>query len=148
MFHQYLRHEDLFGERSHLSTLKSKLRQFKLSNVLFTLTRINVLLGRQAILRENKEKQRELQELLISNYLDPNLLRSVPKAKFDSLSADERPIFFRQQILNLLRMCILACREDATMTTEGKSRGAYELGLCCLMMNDHLVSTAEERATS
>ncbi|MDX6527727.1 MAG: hypothetical protein QOH41_17 [Blastocatellia bacterium] len=144
----YLRHQDLFDKRSRLSTLKRRLGQFNLSNVLFTLTRINVLLSRQAILRENKEKQQGLQELLISNYLDPDLVEGILKPRFGHFSADERPIFFRQQILNLLRMCILICREDATMTTEGKSRGAYELGRCCLMMNDHLVSAKEERATS
>lgn len=144
----YLRHQDLFDRRSRLSTLKRKLRQFKLSNVLFTLTRINVLLGRQAILRENRKKQRELHELLISNYLDPELVEDILKPRFGHFTADERPIFFRQQILNLLRMCVLICRENATVTTEGKSHGAYELGRCCLMMNDLLVSAKEELATS
>ena len=145
--HEYMRYCDLFDERSRLATLRRKLRQFKLSNVVFTLSRISVLLGRQRMLRENKDKPRELQELLISNYIDPELLEGILKPRFGHLGADERPIFFRQQILNLLRMCVLLCREDAPITTEGKSRGGYELGQCCLMMNDHLVSPKEERAT-
>src|SRR6267142_3638452 len=145
--HEYLRYCDVFDERSRLATLKQRLRQFKLSNVVFTLSRISVLLGRQRILHEGKNKPRELQELLISNYIDPELLEGSLKPKFGHLRADERPIFFRQQILNLLRMCILLCREDAPTTTEGKSPGGYELGQCCLMMNDHLVSSKEERAT-
>ena len=145
--HEYMRYCDLFDERSRLATLRRKLRQFKLSNVVFSLSRISVLLGLQRMLRENKDKPRELQELLISNYIDPELLEGILKPRFGHLGADERPIFFRQQILNLLRMCVLLCREDAPITTEGKSRGGYELGQCCLMMNDHLVSPKEERAT-
>lgn len=146
--HVYLRYCDLFDERSRLITLKQKLRQFKLSNVIFTLARISLLLGRQGMLREGKDNQRELQELLISNYIGPELLEGNLKPRFGHLGADECPIFFRQQILNLLRMCVLLCREDAPMTTEGKSRGGYELGQCCLMMNDHLVSPKEEQATN
>jgi hypothetical protein len=64
-----MRYCDLFDERSRLATLRRKLRQFNLSNVVFTLSRISVLLGRQRMLRENKDKPRELQELLISNYI-------------------------------------------------------------------------------
>ncbi|MDQ1638362.1 MAG: hypothetical protein QOF62_1701 [Pyrinomonadaceae bacterium] len=143
----YLRYCDLFDERSRLITLKQKLRQFKLSNIIFTLARISLLLGRQGMLREGKDNQRQLQELLISNYIGPELLEGNLKPRFGHFGADERPIFFRQQILNLLRMCVLLCREDAPMTTEGKSRGGYELGQCCLMMNDHLVSPKEEQAT-
>lgn len=145
--HAYLTYCDLFDERSRLATLKQQLRQFNLSNVIFTLARISVLLCRQGMLRESKDKQRELQELLISNYIDSELLEGSLKPRFGHLGADERPIFFRQQILNLLRMCILLCREDAPLTTEGKSLGGYELGRCCLMMNDHLVSSRQERAT-
>jgi hypothetical protein len=131
----YLRHSDLFGQRPYLATLKKKLRQFKLSDVVFTLSRINVLLGRQRMLREGNEGQRKLEELLRANYIEPDLLKGL----------DGRPIFFRQSILNLLRLCILVCSEAASVVTKGKSPGGYELGRCCLMMNDQLVSPKEER---
>jgi hypothetical protein len=67
------------------------------------------------MLREGKDNQIELQELLIRNYIDPELLEGRIKPRFGS-GRDERPIFLRQQILNLLRMCILLCREDAPDT--------------------------------
>jgi hypothetical protein len=133
--HIYLRHSDLFGQRPHLATLKSKLRRFKLSDVIFTLSRINVLLGRQRMLREGSQNQRKLEELLRENYVAIDLPTGL----------DERPIFFRQSILNLQRLCILLCGEEASVVTKGKTLGGYELGNCCLMMNDHLVSPEAER---
>jgi hypothetical protein len=133
--HIYLRHSDLFGKRPHLATLKTKLSQFKLSDVIFTLSRINVLLGRQRMLREGSNNQRKLEELLRENYIWVDLTRAL----------DDRPIFFRQSILNLQRLCILLCSEEATVVTKGKTPGGYELGSCCLMMNDHLVLPQAER---
>jgi hypothetical protein len=98
--HIYLRHSDLFGQRPHLATLKKKLRQFKLSDVIFTLSRINVLLGRQRMLREGNESQRKLEELLRANYIEPDLLKG----------SDERPFFFGNpySIFYVCALCSIA----------------------------------------
>lgn len=142
----YIRYSDLCDQSLPLATLKKKLRQFKLSSVIFTLSRINVLLGRQRMLSEGREAMQELQGLLVSNFIDDDLLEGRLKPKFGHCKSDEHPIFLRQQILNLLRLCALVCQENAPVITDGKTSGGYEFGRCCLIMNDHLLSKKEERA--
>lgn len=142
----YLRYSDIVNQKLPLTTLKKKLRQFKLSNVMFTLSRVNVLLGRQRMLREGREEMKDLQYRLIANYIDDQLLEDKLKPQFGHLKVDEHPVFLRQQILGLLRQCALVCRESATVLTDGKTPGGYEFGRCCLIMNDHLLSQKEARA--
>lgn len=142
----YISYSDLCDQRLPLATLKTKLRQFKLSNVIFTLSRINVLLGRQRMLGEGREAMQDLQYRLVANYVDDELLEGRLKPRFGQLKTDEHPLFIRQQILGLIRLCALVCRESAATITDGKTAGGYALGRCCLIMNDHLLSKKEERA--
>jgi hypothetical protein len=144
----YIAYSELCDEKLPLATLKKRLRQFKLSNVIFTLSRINVLLGRQRMLGEGREAMQKLQGRLVDNFIDDELLEDRLKPRFGPVKRDERPLFLRQQVLNLIRLCALVCREGASMITDGRSPGGYELGRCCLIMNDHLLSKGEERAIS
>jgi hypothetical protein len=143
----YIRYSDLCEQKLPLATLKKRLRQFKLSNVMFHLSRMNVLLGRNRMLRESREKMHDLQGRLIVNYIDDELLEGKLKPKYGHSKTDEETVFLRQQILNLLRLCASVCRESATLIADGKTPGGYELGRCCLIMNDHLLSKKEERIT-
>jgi hypothetical protein len=144
----YIAYSDLCDEKLPLATLKRRLRQFKLSNTIFTLSRINVLLGRQRMLGEGREAMQDLQGRLVANYIDDELLEDRLKPRFGPLKRDERPLFSRQQILNLIRHCALVCQESGSMIPDGKTPGGYELGRCCLIMNDHLLSKREERTIS
>lgn len=144
----YLGYSDVCDQRVPLTTLKKKLRHFNLSNIVFTLSRMNVLLGRQRMLREGREAAQDLQYLLIANFIDDELLEGRLKPRFGQSKVDENPVFSRQQILNLLRLCVLVCSESASAITDGKTPEGYELGRCCLIMNDHLVSKKEEQAIS
>lgn len=157
----YLRHSDVFGKKPHLSTLKKKVGQFKLSNLIFTLARINVLLGWQRMVGESREQRQKLQGLLVANFIDDDVLKAPlgspladefvagnPLPQVGHLPSDHVPIFSRQQILNLLRLGILLCHEHGSSLTDGKTAGGRDLGVCCLMMNDHLLTAREERAIS
>jgi hypothetical protein len=157
----YLRYSDRFGKKPHSATLKKKLGQFKLSNLVLTLARINVLLGWRRMLGENREDKKSLQGLLVANFIDDDLLNAPlppqlaneflaghPSPQLGHLPPDLVPIFSRQQVLNLLRLGILFCNEQGTLLTDGKTAGGRDLGMCCLMMNDHLLSVREERAIS
>lgn len=144
----YIAYSDLCDEKLPLATLKKRLRRFKLSNTIFTLSRINVLLGRQRMLGEGREAMQDLQGRLVANYIDDELLEDRLKPRFGALKRDERPLFLRQQMLNLIRHCALVCRESGSVIPDGKTNGGYELGRCCLIMNDNLLSKREERAIS
>jgi|SRR5215213_384136 len=144
----YIRYSDLFDQPFSLATLKKELRQFKLSNVLFHVARMNVLLGRHRILRENREAMQDLQGQLIANYIDDQILEDKLKVKFGRFKMDEYAVFTRLQCLGLLRLIASESKESASITSEGKTPGGYSLGRCCLIMNDHLLSKKEEKAIS
>lgn len=144
----YIGYSELHGQKLSLVTLKKELRQFKLSNVMFYVSRMNVLLGRQRMLREGREAMQGLQAQLIANYIDDEILEGTVKPKFGPVKTDERSLFIRQQSLGLLRLIAQECRETGSMTADGKTPGGYALGRCCLIMNDHLLSKKEERIIS
>src|SRR2546427_1685381 len=156
----YFRYSDRFGTRPHSATLKKKLGEFKLSNLIFTLARINVLLGWQRLFGESDDKKK-LQGLLVANFIDDDILnaplqpllaneflKGQQSPQVGHLPADQVPIFSRQQTLNLLRLGMLLCDEQGPLLTDGKTAGGRELGMCCLMMNDHLLTVREEDAIS
>lgn len=148
----YIRYADVIGRRAHPATLKKALGELKLSSALFALSRMNVLLGRQRMMREGATERRRLQNILVANYIDDELWRGIERTIVKFRTAADGPVefavFTRQQMLNLLRLGILVGREDSSLTVDGKTSGAYQLGRCCLMMNDHLLTPKEERAIS
>lgn len=143
----YIRYSDLFNEKPSLATLKKELRKFDPANVLFHLTRMNVLLGRQRMLREGREAMQKLQGQLIANYIDDEILEGKLKPKYGSTKTDECSVFTRQQSLGLLRLIATEWKDTGAITAEGKTCGGYALGRCCLIMNDHLLSKKEEGIT-
>lgn len=144
----YIRYSDLYGERCSLATLKKDLRQFNLSNVLFHVSRMNVLLGRQRMLREGRAAMQDLQGQLIANYIDDEILEGKLKPKFGRAKTDECAVFTRLQGLGLLRLIAMESKESGSIVADGKTNGGYILGRCCLTMNDHLLSKREERIIS
>ena len=84
----YIKYSDIVGRRAHLNTVTKSLRPLKLSSTLFTLTRINALLGRHKVLDEGISAMRDLQSLLITTYIDnrsradiENVIRTLRKAE-------------------------------------------------------------------
>lgn len=70
----YIRYSALFDEQVvPLTTLKKQLRRFNLSNALFHVSRMNVLLGIQRMLREGREAMQKLQGQFIANYIDDEI---------------------------------------------------------------------------
>lgn len=145
----YIRYSALFDEQViPLTTLKKHLRQFNLTNALFHVSKMNVLLGRQRMLREGREAMQKLQGLLIANYVDDEILEGKLRPQFGPSKTDECCVFTRQQSLSLIRLIAQECTESGAMTADGKSSGGFLLGRCSLIMNDHLLSKREERDIS
>jgi hypothetical protein len=141
-FRTYIGYFELFGERVPLREIKKRLRAFKLSNIVGELARINTLL---TISFHDDKKLQKVQSLLVANLIDDEILDAI-KRKFGSEKMEQRPVFFPQQILTLLRMSLLVCTENASLIADGKTEAGYTLGRCCLMITDHLLSKKQERA--
>ena len=141
----YLRHSDLYGQRVSFVTLKKTLRQFNLTNILFSLSRINVLLCRQYILDRSQKKMREVQQLLAMNYLNDDTYYSKLADKYDAYF---NPVFSRQQMLYLFRLCILECSVSGPLNPDDNNDNKFKLGECCLIASDHLTSPKEDKSIS
>jgi hypothetical protein len=141
----YIRYSDLFDERPPLSKVQTILKRFKLSQTFFRLAQINVLLARE-MLKRDKEGMQHLQGSLISTFVDDETWEQRLKPRYGPAKRDESPIFTRQAALALLRKCTLHSSADGELTGDDEGSGAYELGKCFLIINDHLVSQAQERA--
>jgi len=148
----YIRHADVMGQRAHLATLKKSVRKLKFSNAVFALSRINVLLARQTMMLEGVDERRKLQSFFVNNYIDDDLWRAIERWIGRLRSTESQPVefavFIRQQMLNLIRLCILVGREEGSIIVNGQTSGGYEFGKCCVMMNDHLLTSREERAVN
>ena len=141
-FRTYIGYFELFGERIPLGEIKKQLRGFKLSNIVGELARLNTLL----VLSLHDDKKLQLvQRKLVQNFLDKEILDTLER-KFGPEKMEQRPVFFPQQILTLLRMSLLVCTEKASLIADGKAEAGYALGRCCLMITDHLLSKKQERA--
>lgn len=125
-------------------SLKKEVRKFKRVNVINQLAQMNTLIATNL---SDTENFRKIQSLLFDNFIDEELEAKL-KERFGSENTDERPLFFRQQILALLRLCILECSEEALLEPNGKTLGGFALGRCCLIMTDHLLSKKQERDIS
>lgn len=59
---------------------------------------MNVLLGRQRMLREGREPMQDLQGQLIANYVEDEVLEGKLKPKYGSSKTDECAVFTRPQL--------------------------------------------------
>ena len=142
----YIRYSDLFDERLPLSSIQVILKRFKRSQAFLRMAQINVLLSREMLMRD-KEGMQKLQGSLLATFLDDETFERRLKARYGPAKMDECPVFTRQAALALLRKCTLHSNVDG-LTDNDEGSGAYELGKCFLIVNDHLVSQAQERAIS
>lgn len=134
-----LRYSDL-KEKVSLPKLKQELRRFKLSSVIVALAQINTLI---ALKKVNPEDFANLTEYLVDNYIDPSI-RSHPE--FIAALKAGHPIFGRQQLLTLMRLCALECSDRGTVLADGHTAGGYALGNCYLALSDHFFTRKNENA--
>jgi len=127
-------------EKWSLPKLKQELRKFRLSSVIVALAQINTLI---ALKKVNPEDFSNLTDYLIDNYIDPTL-RSHPV--FIAAVKAGHPIFGRQQVLTLTRLCALECSEHGTLLADGHTAGGYALGNCYLALTDHFFTKLNEKA--
>lgn len=134
-----LRYSDL-GQKVSLPKLKKDLGKFKLSSLMVALAQINTLISLKKV---NREDFSNLSDYLVDNYFDLDV-RSHPK--FAAARQAGHPIFGRQQLLTLMRMCALECTESGTLLADGHTTGGYALGRCYLILSDHYFTKKQEKA--
>jgi hypothetical protein len=132
------------GTRVAMPTLSKEVRKFKRSNVINQLIQMNILV---TLGLKTTADFRRVHRSLLDNFIDEETEERL-RERFPQEKPDQRPLFFRQQILALLRLCILECSEESGFTPDGATPAGFALGRCCLIMTDHLYSKKQERSIS
>ena len=119
----YFRYSDRFGTRPNSATLKKKLGEFKLSNLIFTLARINVLLGWQRLFGESDDKKK-LQGLLVANFIDD-----------DILNAPLQPLLANEFLKGQQSPQVVTCPRIKFRFSRGSKLLIFCDWACCCVMN-------------
>src|SRR5262249_932771 len=96
-------------------------------------------------LSKDNQKLQELQGTLISNFLSNDIAAN---PDFTRARGNKGLVFARQQVLNLMRLTALESPQNGNLLADPNTAGGYQLGECCLVINDHLTSRKQERAIS
>lgn len=137
-----LRYSDLFDKRISLQNLKKLVKEFKRKNLITQLSTINSFLSGYAL--GSDDEVVSLQERLVSNFIGEDILEQKIKPRFGNESPANIVAFSRLTITYLARLCILNCSELSELIPDGKNAGGHQLGLCCLIANDYLLTKKEE----
>lgn len=137
-------YSELFDCKVTMAALKKEMRSFKRSYVINQLAQINILV---TITLKSTDDFRKVHRKLMDLFIDEET-EAILRVRFGGDTAERRPLFFRQQILALMRLCSLECSEDAPLQPDGGTDAGFALGRCCLIMSDHLLSNKQERDIS
>lgn len=139
---RYISRSELLGQRIPAGTLRRWVRGFKRSHTILQLAQMNAFLS---LFSEDADSVEKVQRTLAANYLNDTLMERL-RATFAQAKNAGRPVFFRQQILALLRMCLSVSEEDAPVSPVGKTDGGFVLGEACLVVSDYLLSEKQHKA--
>ncbi|HEX8565678.1 MAG TPA: hypothetical protein VF648_08405 [Pyrinomonadaceae bacterium] len=137
-----LRYSDLFDEKASLQKLRKLVKQFDGRFLITQLSTINSFLSAFAF--GNDDEKILLQKRLVANFIAEDVLENKIKVSYGNESPANLPIFTRLTISYLTRLCILNYSESSNLIPDGKQKGGYQLGLCCLIANDYLTTEKEE----
>ncbi len=106
------------------------------------LAMVNLLIS---LYENNQESFIKLQRILMKSLVNDDLTKKL-KVKFGSVSIGFRPLFFRKQLLTLMKRCLIHCPEIGGFDLSSGENGRYALGTIALMMSDLIESEKEREA--
>jgi hypothetical protein len=136
----YSRYFDLFETPVPLARIEQTLSTFRLSDVLFQLARINILLAKSRI----EDCADQTQKKLIEIFFDEDIIQRINE-KYAGKVESPPTFFFRLQILTLMRVCARVCSESAEREIRSRD-DAKDFGRCCLWITDYLETEDEVKA--
>jgi len=130
----FLTYREVFGQSAGYEALIGMLRGLRKAECLVLLAKINTILANET------SYNGEVQHYLKSVFFRPDTLKAIIEAE-KRLAA---PVLFSElQILNLAKLAILHCSNEAGNTIETPEDREH-LGICCLMMNDLIAPDGED----
>ena len=130
---QYLSHSDLYGVKGNPQTLRKKLRGVGRASVLSNLAVVNNLFAHADFFGNGYKDYPEIQRLLKSAYLRPELRQLIIRDGFN-----DRFIFARSVNLYLAQLAVLHSDDRRPVIVDGGTPGGFELGDCSLIAGDCL----------
>ncbi len=137
-----LTYSEIEGTHPDEAVLAARLALLNREKTFFFLAMVNLLVS---LYRKNQESFIKLQRILFKSLIDDELSRKI-KVKFGSVNIGFRPLFFRKQLLTLMKRCLINCPEEGGFDLSSGENGRYELGTIALMMSDLIESEREREA--
>lgn len=136
----YITHAELKGRRATDEELSRLLQGITLRSCFLELGMINALLS-----LSDREKEYADIHRMIMEYLLPAETLELVETKFPNESADTRPVFFRHQLLTLMKR-VLAESPDEGVEASGPltEQLRHQLGEAAIVISDLLVAADQE----
>ena len=106
------------------------------------LTMINTLI---CLYERDDTTLRKVQSAFFNSLTDEELFRKI-RIKFWSDDMATRPLFFRKQILTLMKYCLEYSPEEGGFDLSDGQKGRHDLGIAALMMSDLVETEADRQA--
>jgi len=136
----YSRYSDLFETPIPLSRIEQILSTFRLSDILFQLARINIILAKSRIEDCADQTQKRLMEI----FFDEDIIQRINE-KYAGKVESPPTFFFRLQTLALMRVFARVCSECAEREVRSKGDAKYFVR-CYLWITDQLETEDEIKA--
>jgi hypothetical protein len=140
----YLTFPELFDRRATMEGLVELVKGVPLHHAAFVLSYLNLAL-RYAVQEMDRKNLADVQRHLVRNHFDAETLALLDQ-RFKKVNCVDRPIFFAQSILAVLRLITLHCDPEPLPDLSDDERVRTTIGRACLMMNQLLITAEEERA--
>lgn len=139
----YITFSELFDRQPSLSEVVDIVEQLPMRDAAFALCKMNLAL-RFAMQEQDRPNFGRIQQQLIGQHTDDEVFRLLQQ-RFPHVSVENRPIFLPHGVLNVLRLVLTRSRLDVQPNPSDDATVRFAIGRACLMMNNLLVTTDEER---
>ena len=140
----YIRYSELFDRMPSLTDVEEIFAPLNLAHTVLLLARINGHL-RLGLQNRSRDDLTWVQSFLISNFTDEETFRRLQE-RYPTKRLDERPVFHPLQVLNALQIAFRVSSGSESRRPDTDPPLRHRVGNALLMINDLLVSEAEQRA--
>ncbi len=142
----YVTYSELFGRRPSLDEVEEILAPLNLLHTALLLSRMSLHLRLSFQVSGTQEIAR-VQGFLLHNFTDDETFAHFQQ-KLAGSRLEDRPAFHPLQLLNVLQIALRVCAGSDDKRPDLDHRLRHRVGTALLMVNDLLLTEAEERVVS
>ena len=139
----YISYSELFDYNPTREDLLEIVRKLPVLDAALALSRMNLAL-RFSMQESNRPNFGRLQQALVAGFADDEIFKRLQE-RFPHVSTDRRPVFVPLSVLNLMRLVLAHSKPQTQLNVNDDPELRFSIGRACLMMNNLLLTTEEEK---